>query len=439
NDEYTDTIEEDTPLYRLLDHLEDISNIPIGKEEEEQEISQFEKQLEKEMQQLEKGFQAKKNKQKLKEEQNNEEEQQEESESESDKQSPFSQNWQDYNYCYVCRRHPSQHRIIAGFRAQNLIRRCGRAWATATDIEVDSEAFGGKIPPRFFIRGLLRLNELVHIFRHICHPFHEAIIQAMYATVSLLYHGMAASDCFRNILALSAPRVIAIQRRQQSVKEKEKEKMKEKLNKINNDEEQEIKMNMNDTDKLSISGLPSLKVISSIKDKPDQEALISTPLLSTNLIQSAVRYVSQYVQLIQPGYPRRALDLKMCGIVLILAAQDAPSFMKDESEDVVKKQEQNNLDIKLDGINLQKKQELLKNNENNNSEQISVFDEGMKLLQQALKEGVLCFGEGHCEMQEIKFWLNGGWKRLPCYERRQYAKDFFNQPAPKPEMDMGAK
>ncbi|KAA6376788.1 MAG: hypothetical protein EZS28_027685, partial [Streblomastix strix] len=38
NDDDTDTLEEDTPLCRLLDHLEDISNIPIGKEEEEQEI-----------------------------------------------------------------------------------------------------------------------------------------------------------------------------------------------------------------------------------------------------------------------------------------------------------------------------------------------------------------------------------------------------------------
>ncbi|KAA6367931.1 MAG: hypothetical protein EZS28_036541, partial [Streblomastix strix] len=278
-----------------------------------------------------------------------------------DRKPPFSSDWREYHTLWICRSHPTTHRPLAGHRAFLLSRRTARAWANATDAEVDADSAGNHMPTKFLLNSLVTLNQYLILFRKVIHPHHEAMIQTMYASACLLYNCFVITNTLRHFTTLS-------------------------LRKTGQKEEDSTPI------------IPLDRLANSI----EMDALLS-PLLSPSIVTAIAGYVSRYVQIIYyPGYPRRALDLKMCGILFILSAQDAPKLIQ-ESEF--------------------KTQPPLPQAP---SPTVCTYKEGIKLLQQALDEGEIGFGRKHCEMVEISHWLRGGWRVLAGWERRRFAAHVIN-------------
>jgi hypothetical protein len=115
-------------------------------------------------------------------------------------------------------------------------------------------------------------------------------------------------------------------------------------------------------------------------------SVITSPFLSPSFIVAVGNYVyntstmfeklffffvlSIGVSAYYPYYPRRVLDLKMVGILFLMAG------MKEEIE-----------------------------SENSGMSFFNNYKRGVFILEQSYREGCVCFGENHCEIVEIKKWL----------------------------------
>ncbi|KAA6399609.1 MAG: putative nek protein kinase [Streblomastix strix] len=372
---------------------------------------------------------------------------------EEDGISKFSCNWRDHTSIFVCRKHPSTHPIIAGKRAYILQRRAARGFSRASDGEVDADNYSDRMPGLYFIETMQTLNKQIKFFKPLLHPFHETMIQSMYGSACLLYNCFILSNITGwfcevdpRLLAPPPPQIdsdtIEDDRPEQLLINKQNDYNGNIIsNDVNNDnnniantnyncaindndnendgqkekgiEKEEIKDITNKQNTLSESSTPKSSSTYLFQTRADYDLavkqcmdhLLSSPhlaVLFTNMISPAVvssiaRYIVQYVRLIYfPGYPRRVLDLKMCGILLVLVSMDAPSHVDPRP-----------MQIKV-------------------LQQYKCFQEGINVLTAALEEGIQCYGIDHCEVKEIQHWINGGWKELFTWERRCAAIQFLH-------------
>jgi chemotaxis protein histidine kinase CheA len=154
--------------------------------------------------------------------------------------------------------------------------------------------------------------------------------------------------------------------------------------------------------------------------------------------------------------------MKMCGILLMLNGEEKDEENEEENEEKEeekseeneekeeeeeeKSEEKENEEKKKekgekvkDEKEREKKEEgkeKKKRRENgkkgikkDNKEILSPFAEGVDLLKKAYEEGCVCFGRDHYEMVEIKNWLDGEWRILPCLEvRKEILKNCGDKP-----------
>ncbi|KAA6392120.1 MAG: hypothetical protein EZS28_012355 [Streblomastix strix] len=432
-DDEDDIFEEDkdnSPLNQLLDHIERQSTIPDGQEIEQGLLTSYELEVEEEMAELdnddlrtedeiEKDEAIKRREERIKkkeEEQEQEEEdddddddeddEDEEQEDEADKddkdddgeeinneneeinnenekedknenkddqikdqlkqslhnKSKFSNNLCDYSSVLICRHYPTQHHIIAGKRLFLLTRRASRAYSKAVELEVSAESgYGkgrGRMPSGQLLHSLTILGRFVHVFRRILHPFHETMIQSLYGQCLLIFTCFVESSILTDFCNIDDRLLI-----------------------VNKD----IKENNDDKELRT-------KTLRRLFDSQGLQVILS-PSIAPNKVISLARYTAQMTcSLYYPSCPRRVLDLKMSGILLILMAQDAPN-QTDRSK---------------------------------MTKQWCTYEEGMTLLKQSLDEGLKCYGAGHCEIVELENWIQGGWQDFLCWEKRMKALELMH-------------
>jgi hypothetical protein len=247
------------------------------------------------------------------------------------------------------------------------------------------------MPPQFFLHSLQVTTTLLRMFRRHLNLFHELVVQTIYSSVCLCYNAWVVSKVFGPDLDPDAP-VDA-----DSAEEEEAE------------EEEAVE----EEDPEDAAERRRARTAAR-----DNRALFFSPVLAPPIIAELCRYVAHYVRLIyHHGYPRRALDLKMCGILLLVSTDDAPprdrrylAGNRSRPPKPTDTQWTPHVAVPIPSLPASSPRMLVP--------EAPVYSEGIALLQNAFDEGKGCFGEDHHEMRQIQEWLAGGWRKLWHYKRR---------------------
>jgi hypothetical protein len=246
------------------------------------------------------------------------------------------------------------------------------------------------MPSLFFLHSLQLTSTILRLFRPRLNQYHELVIQTIYSSVCLCYNAWVVSKVFGRDLNSDA-----LADADDAEEEEEEEEADE-------DEDPEVAARRRRTRAAA----------------KDNSALFFSPVLAPALIAGLCRHVAVYVRVIyHHGYPRRALDLKMSGILLLVSTHDAPATDSQYLELARARQAKlppprrsRPVAVPIPSEPLVPAAPLLPES--------PVYCEGMTLLQTAFDEGKGCFGEDHHEMREIQDWLAGGWRRLWHLKRR---------------------
>ncbi|KAH7829379.1 putative SET domain [Monocercomonoides exilis] len=330
--------------------------------------------------------------------------------------SPFSSDYRDYKYVYFCRHHPIKHKIIAGNRAMLFNERMSHACRQLNRLWVRCENLGVKLPLDFPEFALSQFLGTIRVFQRLLHPFNELLVEAVGGYVTVVYNSLVVSNMFEVNRISSLNHSADKQKAGYGISPKEKStKSNLCIKELSNESASSLAISA--TSSSTYSSTPSLSSThTALSHYISQHLSFSprvflSPFFSQKVVSAAARYFARIVQLLYyPSAPRRVLDLKMCGIVLMLCAEYTP---KDDN-------------VSNYGEEMQHQTE--------KSFSQSVFADGVSLLLRSKEEGIVCFGENHCEIKEIDLWLKGGWKKLWHYQRRQKAYAFLALKRAKEEM-----